>query len=398
MGNTEKTTVVTAMARGEASAAAESLVRELREGLQGREAAFVLVFASTAQPLAQVMPIFVEAFSADRVLGASTAGEFTESSVAKSAVSAIAVAGPFELHAGIGHDLKASPEQAVATAVASLPREVEGMPHRTAVLLLDPLAGVSEEATLLAAAALDPEASIPLAGGAAGDDLAMTTTWVACGNEVATDAVVVATIHSRHRLGIGVDHGHVALSDPLSVTKAEGATVHEIDGRPAWEVWAEKTKASAAERGVDPDQLTDDQLGGYLLRYEAGLASGDSMKIRAPLSRSDDGSLGFACGIAEGSVIRITESEPSRQVESAREAARRARSALDRPPAGAIVFDCICRNLILGDEFDAAVRGMSEELGGVPLAGFETYGEIALDVGDMSGFHNTTTVVLALPS
>jgi methyl-accepting chemotaxis protein len=33
----------------------------------------------------------------------------------------------------------------------------------------------------------------------------------------------------------------------------------------------------------------------------------------------------------------------------------------------------------------------------VPVAGFETYGEIALDVGDMSGFHNTTTVVLAFP-
>ena len=39
-----------------------------------------------------------------------------------------------------------------------------------------------------------------------------------------------------------------------------------------------------------------------------------------------------------------------------------------------------------------------EELGGAPLAGFETYGEIALDVGAMSGFHNTTAVVLALPS
>ncbi len=59
--------------------------------------------------------------------------------------------------------------------------------------------------------------------------------------------------------------------------------------------------------------------------------------------------------------------------------------------------DCICRNLILGPEFVSAVRGISEELGGAPLAGFETYGEIALDVGDMSGFHNTTSVVLAFP-
>jgi methyl-accepting chemotaxis protein len=40
---------------------------------------------------------------------------------------------------------------------------------------------------------------------------------------------------------------------------------------------------------------------------------------------------------------------------------------------------------------------MVDELGGVPIAGFETYGEIALDAGDMSGFHNTTSVVLAFP-
>jgi methyl-accepting chemotaxis protein len=61
------------------------------------------------------------------------------------------------------------------------------------------------------------------------------------------------------------------------------------------------------------------------------------------------------------------------------------------------VFDCICRSLILGPDFMRAVRAMSSELGEVPLAGFETYGEIALDVGDMSGFHNTTSVVLAFP-
>lgn len=61
------------------------------------------------------------------------------------------------------------------------------------------------------------------------------------------------------------------------------------------------------------------------------------------------------------------------------------------------MFDCICRNLILGADFGRAVRGIADELGRVPLAGFETYGEIALDAGDMSGFHNTTSVVLAFP-
>lgn len=69
----------------------------------------------------------------------------------------------------------------------------------------------------------------------------------------------------------------------------------------------------------------------------------------------------------------------------------------DLPLAGAVVFDCICRNLILKDDFKTAIAGIHEELGNVPLAGFETYGEIALDAGDLSGFHNTTTVVLAFP-
>src|SRR5262249_20410673 len=160
--------------------------------------------------------------------------------------------------------------------------------------------------------------------------------------------------------------------------------------RPAWDVWAEQTRGSAATRGVDPDKLPEAEMGGYLLRYEAGLETGaGDYKIRAPLSRGAKGELNFACGVPQGSVIRITESEPERQVESARIAARR---ALDQtrglPVAGALVFDCICRNLILDKQFKNAVSAISDELGGVPLAGFETYGEIALDAGDMSGFHN----------
>jgi methyl-accepting chemotaxis protein len=173
--------------------------------------------------------------------------------------------------------------------------------------------------------------------------------------------------------------------------------VYEIEGRLAWDVWLEETRAHARSRGIDLSEMRKEDEGAYLLRYEAGLAAGSAYKIRAPLSRDANGAISFACGIAEGAVVRITESTPEKQIESAREAARRARAALGAPAAGALVFDCICRNLILGNDFGSAVHGMSEELGNVPLAGFETYGEIALAAGDMSGFHNTTSVVLAFP-
>jgi methyl-accepting chemotaxis protein len=258
------------------------------------------------------------------------------------------------------------------------------------------MAGNCEEVTLIAASELGADEQ--LAGGAAGDDLQMKSTVVSCGARAASDAVVIGHIFSKAPLGLGVCHGHRPLSEPLKITRAHGNVVEQIDGRPAWDVWREKTRDAAMGQGLDIDSLEKSDETGFLLRFEAGLAAGQEYKIRAPLSRGGDGAIQFACGVPEGAVIRITESTPRDQIESAREAARRARSKLGgQPAAGAIVFDCICRNLILRDEFGAALRGMVEELGNVPIAGFETYGEIALDVGDMSGFHNTTSVVLAFP-
>jgi methyl-accepting chemotaxis protein len=356
----------------------------------------VLAFASTAQPLGEVTKLLVEAFPQATVLGASTAGEFIETGDAKSSVALFALAGDFKVFGGLGTDLRAGAERAVNAALEGVPHEVVGYPHRTGLLLLDPLSGNGEEATLLAAAVLG--GNVPLAGGAAGDDLHMKAAHVALGARAAQDAIVFAHVFSKTPLGLGVCHGHTPLSRPLRVTGATGNVVMSVEGRPAWDVWREETRARAREHGIDVDSLRPEQEGAYLLRYEAGLATGKSYKIRAPLSRAADGSISFACGIPEGSVIRITESTPKAQVESAREAARRARARLgDKPVAGALVFDCICRNLILGAEFAEAVRGVAGELGGARIAGFETYGEIALDAGDMSGFHNTTSVVLAFP-
>jgi methyl-accepting chemotaxis protein len=209
--------------------------------------------------------------------------------------------------------------------------------------------------------------------------------------------VVIAQIFSRRPLAFGVAHGHRALSEPLRVTRATEGWVHEVDGRPAWDVWRERTKDAARARGIDVDALEPEGEGAFLLQFEAGLANADSYKIRAPLARREDGSILFAAAIPEGSVLRITESDAESQVRSALSAASAAKTEAAGPVAGALVFDCICRNLILGSDFAKAVRGISEALGAVPIAGFETYGEVALSAGDMSAFHNTTSVVLAFP-
>jgi methyl-accepting chemotaxis protein len=100
-----------------------------------------------------------------------------------------------------------------------------------------------------------------------------------------------------------------------------------------------------------------------------------------------------------GAVIAIMESVEAKQIESADRAVRLSLESLGHAEvAGAIMFDCSCRKSILCDRFGEAVRAMRKALGeGAPFAGFETYGEIALQVGDCSGFHNTTTVAVTIP-
>jgi methyl-accepting chemotaxis protein len=393
----QHTKVATAIAFGHAADAGRRLVEQLRDRLGGRTPVLVAVFPSTKQPLGDVARVLVEAFPHTVVIGASTAGEFTEAGDAKGTVAAFALVGDITVHAGIGHRLGDAPEQAVGDALASLPPRAEGR-HRAAIVLLDPLSGRGAEAALLAAERLSRDGPVPLAGGAAGDDLAMTQTFVSLGPTSSSDAIVLAVLDMAEPVGLGVFHGHEPLSSPLRVTRAAGNVVHEVDGRPAWHVWAEHTRAAAAAQGVDVDTLEGDALGAFFLRYEAGLPSGASYTIRAPLARGADGSLTFAAAIAEGATLRIMQSDGPRQIASAAVAARCAREQLaGRPVAGALVFDCICRNLILGDRFKDAIEAISFELGRVPLAGFETYAEIGLDESDLSGFHNTTTVVLAFP-
>ena len=123
-------------------------------------------------------------------------------------------------------------------------------------------------------------------------------------------------------------------------------------------------------------------------------------KVRVPLSINADGSLNFVCNVPEGSVLKIMESPKDAQINSAKEAAQNAVDSLrGHKIAGVIIFDCVCRALILEDKFSQAIESIMEVIGkDIPIIGFETYGEIGMEAGQLSGFHNTTTSILLIPA
>jgi methyl-accepting chemotaxis protein len=160
------------------------------------------------------------------------------------------------------------------------------------------------------------------------------------------------------------------------------------------------TRQKAKARGIDVDALsTASDIGSFLLQYEAGLLTGPEYTLRAPLSVNPDESINFVCRMEQGSELRIMES-PNQyyQIASAKQAAELAmQSAGTMKLAGAIVFDCVCRRAIMDQNYFKGVEGIKSVIGKVPLIGFATYGEIAMDAKQLSGFHNTTTVVLLIP-
>ncbi len=333
------------------------------------------------------------------LIGCTAAGQFTEKSINKEGVAcAFITSDDHQFFCGLGTKLRDYPLQTIKHATTTFPQQIENDLHQSAILLIDGLAGKGEEAVLAASSVLGPH--IVFMGGAAADHLDFKKTSVFCNEKVSTDAVSICLIASKKPIVISVHHGHHPISDALLITKASENILYELDGKPALSVWKNVLRDRLKQQNIDIDALSIEELSKILLKYEAGLMTGNEYKIRFPSSCNADGSLNFTCSMMEGSVIKIMSSEKEDQIISSRRAAEIALSAVPKGTkiAGAIIFDCACRAMILKDEFSKAIEASREVLGKIPFIGCETYGEIAMNAGQLSGFHNTSTAIMLLPA
>jgi hypothetical protein len=382
----------------ESFAAGEEVATATLHKLNGRRPNVAIIFASVNYDLNKLLEGVRKVIGQIPLIGCSAAGEFSEEKVSKNGVACALIAtDTHQFFAGIGENIKQDEIKAILSATKDFPLEIAGYPYRSAMLLIDGLAGKGEEAVLAAFSVLGP--NVKFSGGAAGDDLKFKKTYVFGNNHAISNALSMCLVASQNPIFIAVKHGHVPFTPPLRVTKAKGNVLYEIEGKPAIEVWKTYIKEKAInEDGIDVDQITNpEELSKLLLKYEAGLMTGQEYKLRFPASANPDGSLNFVCSIVEGSVIKIMDSKDTNQIASARAAAESAlHAAQGAKITGAVIFDCACRGMILKDKFSNAVDEIKKVLGKIPIIGCETYGEIAMEIGQLSGFHNTTTVIMLL--
>lgn len=82
-------------------------------------------------------------------------------------------------------------------------------------------------------------------------------------------------VFSEHAIGVGLGTGLIPDSPRMTVTKATGNVVHEIDHRPAFQIY----QAYAEKRGV---KLDAHSAGRFLLEHELGVYFFDELRL-APL-------------------------------------------------------------------------------------------------------------------
>jgi len=253
----------------------------------------------------------------------------------------------------------------------------------TTVLLVDGLAGTGEK--LVREVLQGTRMFQQVVGGAAGDDGAFAATWVGAKGEAAPDAAAVAHLFDNAPWGVGVDHGLRPKTQRMTVTKAAGNVLYELDGRPAFEVYRDYAKA----RGVTLEPAT---AGSFLVGNELGVFFLDELHhARAPVAAGKDGELHLVADVTEGSSVCILDGEADAMVEAAQRAAAEARENLKGTrAAGVLLFDCVCRGMILKEQFQREIDAVRAVFPDVPIAGLLTYGEIARFKGRLDGWHNTT--------
>ncbi|HEY1014367.1 MAG TPA: FIST N-terminal domain-containing protein [Herpetosiphonaceae bacterium] len=362
------------------------------EPLGGRQPTLVLAFTTDQYDQAEVVRGIRAATDGAALLGCCTGGIISAEGPSSSGVSVLALwSDAMEVTLAIEGGIQADPT-AVAEAIAeriepALPGAA-GAANTVAIMLADGLTGSLTEVVKQASNTLGP--LCPLVGGGAGDNLKFLGTSQFVNDEVRSDAIAMALITSAAPVGIGVQHGWQPAGRALVVTRSEGNVVHEFDGRPAF----------TAYRELFPEAgLTEESFSAFVIDHPIGLpqVSGEYL-IRDPLRVRPDGAIECVASVPENAVAHIMHGDPETLFAAAAAATKRALAGLGGgEPAAVVVFDCVSRLLMLGQDAATEIKVIRDVVGhDTPITGMFSFGEIAAAETGGTLLHNKTVVVYAI--
>jgi small ligand-binding sensory domain FIST len=234
--------------------------------------------------------------------------------------------------------------------------------------------------------------AVIVGAGAADPVLDRPLQW--CGREVETGALAGVVLRGSRPPRVGVTQACRPATGLMTVTRAQGHWVIELDGRPALDVYREAARGPLAEdlrraasfvlAALPVDADAPLEPGGYLVRNVAGFAVAEhAIAIPEPVAAGDR--IAFVVRdpeAARGDLKAMLD----RMVGGAH--------AAGRAPAAALYFDCCARGESFFGVSGLEAGYLSQALGDTPVAGM--FG--SCEIGPVGGRTEllTYTGVLAL--
>ncbi len=232
---------------------------------------------------------------------------------------------------------------------------------------------------------------VPFFGGYAGSNFSQLSTHILT-SEGVLPGHLAAVVFDGARVAIDsvATSGWKPVGDEMVVTKAEGNTVFELDGKPILDVFNEYMK-------LDEDRAVNI---GLLIRKHLPLSvrRGDGSQVlraSAYVAGKAQGII-FAGDIDEGARVRFCAPPSDDMVERLLADAETVRTR--SPEADAVLMlSCRARHAAIGTFADAEAKAVSD-LWDAPQVGFFAYGEFGAHPETPPDFHNSTCSLITLRS
>jgi hypothetical protein len=304
-----------------------------------------------------------------------TRGSFEESPTSFGLMGIVDRAGAY----GTGSAaLGADPRRAVQEALARALEEAERPGEVPALVLLTSPPGREEE--LLLGIADVVGAHVPVAGGSAADETVAGNWWQAANREVGNDLVVVTVLFPSGAVVSSFQSGYEVTRLAGRITRATGRQLHEIDGRPAAEVYDEWTGGALGEV-VRGGKIPQTMSALHPLGRRAGAAGGAVEFVLSFLDAvTADGTLTLYTAVRGGEQVWMMRGTDDSLVGRAGRVARGTLNELLQEnararAAGALVIFCAASAVYVRERMPEVVAGLDVALDEIPFLGTFTFGE-----------------------
>jgi len=371
----------------DAEGALAEILAQCREKLGEKVPKAGLLFSTIDLEHERVLNGILDAWPGLELIGCTTAGEMSSGLGYREDSVALVLFGSdsIEFASGIGRNVSKDIPSACRAAVQSAAAKSH-LP--TAICITLPESMTANAQQIVDSLRREVGSNVPVVGGAAGDGFRMVGTRQFCGREASSDSVPVLLLSGPLVYSVAVETGWEPVGEPGLVTRSEGTTVHEIDGRPALEFYRRFLGETAIPMPENALAVMDENGKVEFHRATAGAFDAHT------------GAVNFLADIPEGKMVRITAADRGNILDGCRASIEKAFAGYPhgKKPEGALFFSCASRRDLLGtrtkEEFGIVGQVIGSE---VPVCGFYAYGEIgSRNRSDEARFHNQTFVSLII--